>query len=154
MTRARTVRGLVPPALTWPDSPPPSTVVESFWVYAIRKTGDAGNATPRSGKWLLFVPRERMDQTWEIVAKATTEGKLGPSSKCGTARPNPNARDPRSVVICVYTNDYDDSVDVDRVRAALRELGFVRRIPYKLDSVTLEGRYAVRGDQRIASRWA
>ena len=53
-------------------------------------------------------------------------------------------------MICVYTYDADDREDVLRVRQALRDLGFDRPIPYKTDRATLEGRYQVKGHQRIS----
>ena len=67
-----------------------------------------------------------------------------------TARPNPNSGGPRKHVICVYTYDSEDKEDVMRVRASLRELGFVTPIAYKTDEATLEGRYEVKGHRRIS----
>ena len=34
-----------------------------------------------SGKWMLRPPRGQVDQVWRIIAKATFDGKLGPSAK-------------------------------------------------------------------------
>ncbi|EQD27651.1 hypothetical protein B2A_15157 [mine drainage metagenome] len=128
------------------------TVTDEFWVYARRK-GRTESPTERSGKWLIFVERSKANDLWDVVARATTEGLLGPSAKCGTARPNRNATDKSQTVICVYTPDFDDRADVMRVRDALRELGVTQRIPYKLDSTTMAGRYTVRGDSRVSALW-
>ncbi len=129
------------------------TLTDEWWVYARRK-GRIPAPTSRSGKWLVFIAKEKANDLWERVAKATTDGRLGPSAKCGTARHNPNALDPRKTVICVYTPDFDDQDDVMRVREVLRELGVTWKIPYKLDSTTLAGRYAVRGDSRTSELWS
>ena len=34
-----------------------------------------------SGKWMLRPPRDQVDRVWRIIAKATFDGKLGPSAK-------------------------------------------------------------------------
>lgn len=150
---AKTAAGRLPRELTWPNAPRPMTVADAWWVYARRK-GKIQSPSERSGKWLVFVPRGRANELWERIAQATTDGKLGPSAKCGTARENPNAPDQSETVICVYTPDFDDTDNVMRIREALRELGVTRRIPYKLDSTTLAGRYSVRGDRRVSALWA
>lgn len=128
----------------------PSEVTDAYWIYAERKDGSYPETTDRSGKWLLFVPIEKVDQVWSAIKTATETGKLGDSSKVATMRPNPNASDPRKKVICVYTYDSDDETDVRRVRQALRELGFTERLAYKTDAATDEGRYRNKGDRRIS----
>jgi hypothetical protein len=136
----------------WPTAAPPMSIQDHYWVYASCPTRQRRGG--RSGKWLLFVDRRRADETWERIAQATAGGRLGPVSKCGTARPNLSARDRRTTVICVYTYDYNDRNDVMRVREELRGLGFAKRIPYKLDSVTRAGRYSTDSGRSVASLWA
>jgi len=128
----------------------PSQVVEGYWTFARRKRGSYPLATERSGKWLLFVPRDQIEDVWSKVKRALEEGRLGNTAKVATARPNPNASEPGNHVICVYTYDSDDTADVMRIRDELRNLGFVNRIPYKTDEATREGRYRVRGDRRVS----
>ena len=99
--------------------------------------------TDRSGKWLIFVTLDELDDAWAKIKKATQDGLLGNSSKAATARSNATAPDPTKKVICVYTYDCEDREDVMRVRQALRDLGFDRPMPYKTDKATLEGRYWV-----------
>ena len=36
-------------------------------------------------------------------------------------------------LICVYTYNFEDLDDVRRVRLRLRELGYIKKIPYKTD---------------------
>ncbi len=128
------------------------SLTDVFWVYAKRK-GPIKPPTERSGKWLIFIKKTEADAFWESIARATSEGRLGSSAKCGTARENPNALDQGKTVVCVYTPDFDDMEDVMRVRSALRDLGVSWKIPYKLDSATMAGRYAVRGDARTSALW-
>ena len=33
------------------------------------------------GKWLVYSPRDTVDEVWAKIAKATVEGKLGTASK-------------------------------------------------------------------------
>ena len=126
----------------------PSRATDTFWIDA--EDPPAPPATRRSGKWLLFMPRDQIDEAWATVARAVVEGRLGGRAKVSTARPNPNASRRDRHVICVYTRDSKDEADVMRVREELRRLGFIATIPYKTDEATLAGRYAVRGDRRIS----
>ena len=50
-----------------------------------------------------------------------------------TAKPNPNAFDKTMKVICVYTEDFDDKLDIDRIAKAIRSLGIDNKLIYKLD---------------------
>jgi hypothetical protein len=129
----------------------PSTVTDEYWLYAKAPGASAVEVTRRSGKWLVFVPLARLDAVWAAIRRATRAGRLGYEAKTGTARPNPNAKQPGERVICVYTYDAADLDDVRRVRDELRRLGVTWKIPYKTDAATDAGRYAVRGDARISS---
>ena len=123
----------------------PSEVTEVYWIYALRKEGDYPEPTPRSGKWLIFVPAMKVDEVWAKIKRATEEGKLGGSSKVATAKPislpSQKAKHPEIRVICVYTYDWADEVDVRRIREELRRLGITWKIPYKADEDTIKGRY-------------
>lgn len=129
-----------------------SQVTDAYWIHAERKTGKypEAEATERSGKWLIFVPLENINEVWERVRRATEEGRLGDSAKVATARPNPNAVDPTKKVICVYSYDWKDREDVMRIRAELRALGITWKIPYKADVDTDAGKYRVAGHTRIS----
>jgi hypothetical protein len=128
----------------------PSEVTEAFWLYARRKTGTYPADTENCGKWLVFVPLSQIDEVWAKIRLATEEGRLGSSSKVATARPNPNATNPDTKVICVYTYDWTDEEDVRRVRHELRTLGITSKIPYKADEDTYAGRYANRGHKNLS----
>lgn len=136
-------------ALPYSESKP-SEVTEVYWIYAIRKTGTYPPATDRSGKWLIFVHVKDVDEIWAKIKKATEEGELGSSSKVATAKPNPNSADPSRRVICVYTYDWTDREDVQRIGVALSQLGVKGKIYYKTDEDTLSGKYRVSGHTRIS----
>jgi len=128
----------------------PSQVTDDYWLYTERKIGTYPEPTENCGKWLVFVHVSQVDELWTKIKDATDEGLLGSSAKVATLRPNPNARDSDRKVICVYTYDWTDEVDVRRVRQGLRQLGVTSRIAYKADEDTYAGRYVVQGDKRIS----
>jgi len=142
-------RGEFDPAQNYEDANP-SEVADVYWLYAERKKGRYPEPTPRAGKWLIFAPLDSLDEVWAKIKEATEEGELGGSSKVGTARPHPNATNPNSRVICVYTYDWKDEKDVRRVRDELKKLGIRNKIPYKSDEDTLSGKYRVTGHTRIS----
>jgi len=44
-------------------------------------TGIAKETNITVGKWMLFRTRDKVDETWEMIAKATTTKTLGSSAK-------------------------------------------------------------------------
>jgi hypothetical protein len=132
------------------ERPKPSEERGVPWIIAERLHGDYPRHTPDGGKWLLFMPAAHVDEVWEKVRAATEEGLLGGSSKVSTARPNHYLRSTGTRVICVYTYDWTDEADVRRVRARLRDLGFVARLSYKADADSRARNYAGQSQGRIA----
>ena len=128
----------------------PSRVVDDYWVFAYNLSGYVQPDTPRSGKWLIFVPFRLLDETWRIIKEDTEEGLLGVCSKAATARENPNAANRNVKVICVYTYDADDYDDVVRVRERLKFRNFVAPLNYKTDEATRVGQYAHTGATRVS----
>jgi|SRR5688572_941652 len=121
-----------------------------YWLFAERKVGSYPVHTERGGKWLIFIPRETVDGVWERIREAVEQGKFGGSAKVSTAKPRPASTDRSSHVICVYTYDALDEADVRRIRSSLRELGIVKKISYKTDDATIQGKYRKSGDKRIS----
>lgn len=128
----------------------PSQVNDVYWLFAKRETGTYPQHTEFGGKWLIFVSIDQIDEVWEKIKNATISGVLGGQSKVATDKPNPNARDSKQKVICVYTYDWKDTNDVMRVRNSLREIGISWKIPYKADKETRSGVYANRKHTRIS----
>ena len=86
-----------------------------------------------SGKWLVFVPTDRVDALWGRIVKATLAGTMGSSAKVSPCdKEDPDCRH----VICVYNSDYRSKAEVDKLRDGLRRLGVKERIGYKPDIYT------------------
>ncbi len=122
----------------------PSEVTDIPWLYIKRKQQEQGEypgTTPKSGKWLLPLRPERLDEIWPSVKQATEQGKLGQSSMAATAKPNPRASRSGEKMVCVFTYDWTDAEDARRVRQALRDLGITKKLRYKRDEDTRAGRY-------------
>jgi hypothetical protein len=132
----------------------PSKITDVYWIYSYNPDTHFDAYIPKMnskiGKWLVFVPVDKIDEVWNTIKHATEDKKLGIASKVSTARPNSNARDENIKVICVYTYNYEDEKDVIRVRDELRNLGIVNKIPYKTDEDTRKGRYSKNYDKNIA----
>lgn len=60
----------------------------------------------------------------------------------------------KEYVVCVYTRNYLDTVDVKRVRHRLRELGYTQRLYYKSDLYTYLNIYHKTFPSVKASRYA
>jgi hypothetical protein len=125
----------------------PSKIRDAYW---IESTAPSGNWSENSGKWLLFISTGRVDSVWRIIDLETKAGRLGIAAKVATAKHNELSTSTSVRLICVYTYDCTDLDDVRRVRQRLRELGFVKKISYKTDAATIEGKYAQNGDRKIS----
>lgn len=110
----------------------PSQVSAVYWIEAKRKSGDYPAPTPRMGEWRIPVMVVEVDALWEKIKTATEVGKLGHKSKVST-KPAKGQADINARVICVRTVDADDLADVERVRAALVDLGITTDMTYQRD---------------------
>jgi len=99
----------------------------------------AEEANCKVGKWMLFIPKEKVDIIWNKIADAVLNNNLGSciSAKVATALQGKDIH-----VICVYTEDYLNTNDVMNVREKLRELGFNQTLYYKPDIYTHLGIYS------------
>lgn len=83
---------------------------------------------------MLFPRTDDVLRTWFRLAEAVASGKLGTAAKIAT--------DPGPVrLICIYTKDFSDFGDVQRVVEELANMGLVSRdgskgIHYKCDAYT------------------
>lgn len=88
-----------------------------------------------SGKWMLFITADRVDEYWTVVAEATVRGELGFGAKVATDDGQGRAR-----LIAIYTHDHEDREDVARVLRRMVELELVKSnekpIYYKCDAFT------------------
>lgn len=123
----------------------PSQIKSDYWVDVVNPNPQH-DWTDRSGKWLLFIPLKQLDEKWAIIARETELGRLGIAAKAATAKPHGLSNNKWVKVICVYTYDSVDQEDVMTVRDHLRALGFIKKLSYKTDQATSEGRYRTSGD--------
>ena len=119
------------------EIPSPTQETNGFWIQAY---GKSTKNAERPGKWLLFVNKREIDDTWKKIRQETVEERLGCSSKVSTKKGWMYHGMPDDYVICVHTPDYKDKDDVFRVRDRLRELGFTGKLGYKTDESTAKGK--------------
>lgn len=115
-----------------------------------RKIGEYPEPAFNSGKWLIFVSIYNLDRIWSKIKTATEQGRLGAESKAATAKKNPLGQNSNVKVIRVYTYDWKDEQDVKKIREELRLLGIIRKIAYKADEDTIEGKYRSTGHQNLS----
>lgn len=127
----------------------PSQITDRYWLFELYEAYRFKKPREEraSGKWLIFDHAEKIDALWELISVAVQNGHLGPSAKVSTAKPNPNAKDNDTRVICVFTEDFNDQEDVRRIEKELRALGVSNRMIYKLDRDV--GKYAHQGEQGL-----
>lgn len=82
----------------------------------------AGKTGCVDGKWMLFPQADDVNGVWLRVCEGVVAGRLGTSAKVGTAG---TERADGERVVCVYTKDFADVVDVRRVLEGMVELGLV-----------------------------
>jgi hypothetical protein len=86
---------------------------------------------------MLFPTAEDISKVWLQVVEAVSAGKLGIMAKVATeAKPGENSR-----LICIYTKDFTDVVDVRRELETMANLHLVQReggriLYYKADAYT------------------
>lgn len=105
----------------------PSQIPAVYWIEAKFQAGKP-LPTPRAGYFLIRTTLQAVDALWAQIRGATEGGVLGYKSKVSTASRGVG-RDADDREIRVQTYDADDGADVERVRAALIDLG-VTSSPY------------------------
>jgi len=102
-----------------------------------------------SGKWMIYASKEDIDKLWKIVASSVMRNELGISTKVSSAM-----QKKENYLICVYTKDYFDKEDVDKIRNRLKELGFTHKLYYKTDMYTYLNIYSGTFSGIRASRYS
>jgi len=85
---------------------------------------------------MLFCNPSEVNEVWAVVARATCNNELGTVAKVA-----PDNGEPGKVrLICIYTKDFNDLGDVERVVRKMRNLGLVttsgKPIYYKPNAYT------------------
>lgn len=74
---------------------------------------------------MLFVSPSAVNQVWEVVVRSTVRNELGIAAKVAPRNPavddEVETRQPR--LICIYTGDFRDRLDVGRVLRRMAALG-------------------------------
>lgn len=127
----------------------PTSLTDIFWVFA-GIPSLPGVIRHTLGKWLVFKPKDRLDEAWHPIRRAVEEGEFGDEctgAKCSTSRPDPRKPKSSQGVFMVYTT-----------REGVDEVGLMlihkvhQTIRYKEDEATLAGKYAHKGDKKITTK--
>ncbi|MGW3465315.1 putative phosphothreonine lyase domain-containing protein [Streptomyces olivaceoviridis] len=134
-----------------PTSTTPSHETTEPWLWAATPdTPLTEDDHPFSGKWIWFTPLSLLDASWTTIRAATEDGLLGYRSKAATLINTRTKSDDTRRPICVYTRDWRNIDDVQRVLTNLRALGTADVLLYKTDSDTLNGRYGTGASTFVA----
>jgi Domain of unknown function (DUF1917) len=71
---------------------------------------------------MIFCAPEDVNEVWQVVAKATANNELGIAAK---VMPREDELSKKERVVVIYTVDFTDRKDVERVLRRLRELRLV-----------------------------
>jgi hypothetical protein len=112
-----------------------------LWAKAPQASSRDEDASAWGGKWLWFPPLSTLDRSWGIICTATEDGVLGCQSKVGTLINARQGSDDTRRPICIYTDDWRDLEEVQRVLSSLRSLGIPDALMYKTNDDTRRGRY-------------
>ncbi|MFB7477066.1 putative phosphothreonine lyase domain-containg protein [Kitasatospora sp. NPDC056184] len=93
------------------------------------------------GKWLWFVPLSQIDDAWAGIRAAVESNRLSFAAKAGTLANHRGSTDDTRRPICIYTPDWRDIPEVERVLTRLRAMGIKDTLRYKRDTDTVNGRY-------------
>ena len=132
------------------DKQLPTNTTNVFWIYADypRYIFQKAEEERLPGKWLLFETKEDINQTWNKIKEATEKGLLGPYSKVSTMKEK--GFDKNTFVICIFTEDFNNSEDVNRIENCIRDLGIQNKLSYKLNRDA--GKYEKDGHSDLVQR--
>lgn len=108
----------------------PSKVPGVYWIEC--KNPSPSHKPTRPGEFRINTTMDEVDEHWKIIKAATESGELGYKSKVSTA-PTDGTPHGTQRLICVRSYDADDSADVERIEAKLKQLGF-QQLSYQRDS--------------------
>ncbi|TCI90574.1 putative phosphothreonine lyase domain-containing protein [Tenacibaculum sp. M341] len=135
-----------------PDQKSPSKVNDDYWIYAFNEKDNYTLKRGNSGKWMIFEHISGIDAVWFTIRESVINGQLGNSAKVSTAKTNKNALDPDYKVICIYTANFDNKEDVERIEKNIRALGINHKLIYKLDKDI--GKYESKGYKNLAATFS
>lgn len=108
-----------------------------YWIQCAAPSTKSFMSNEKTGKWLITLNNEQIDEAWNKVKQGCANEDFV-LAKSSTQR---NADRYGSHLICVYTNDWSNIEDVNRVRKSLYDLGFTEPLKYKRDIETINRVY-------------
>ena len=124
----------------------PSQTYDYYWIWQRAPILSADKET--LGKWLVFKPVSKIDETWEKIRELVASGELGATgAKVSTMRESPYATSRFDKVICVYTT----REDMDEVGLKLIQV-VQQTIRYKTNEETRAGNYSWSGKGKVTCR--
>lgn len=125
--------------LAYMTSLPPSQNTYLTWLQAHSPKIKFFESNEKTGKWCINLPKEEIDEAWLKIKEACRKNKFI-LAKCSTSRTSGTAQYPL-FLICVYTNDWENTEDVQKVRQTLKDIGFTQPLKYKRDIETINNVY-------------
>ena len=124
----------------------PSTVIDSYWLYEADKLKDSNN---NIGKWMLFYPKNEMNNNWKLTKKLYNENALNGvvSMKCSTNKKNKNATNDNGIII-FYCSDSNNWRKVNMIgKNIIDKMNYTNSqyLYYKTDAQTQAGAYQANG---------
>lgn len=115
----------------------PSQDRSRVWIFEASPSCSSFYSDGKSGKWCIFAKPEAVDAAWNKVKAALKRDEL----LCAKVSTLGSLNGRKHHVICVYTRDWSDQVELQRTREVLRQLGFTEELGYKRDVETMNGVY-------------
>lgn len=106
------------------------------WLWATHRNKNEGERL-RSGKWMLFLDSENVDEAWLRIVDLLADRQLGGCAKVAPVGRKQNNKH----VICIYTNDYENVLEVFSVLHTLRKSGIPAAVDCTLNYKTDEATY-------------
>ena len=117
----------------------PSKNVSTYWLQAHSPKLKYFQSNEDTGKWCIHLEKDEVDESWLKIKEACQKDQLF-LAKCTTAYSSGTQEHPQ-FLICVYTHDWSDTEDVQKIRQTLREIGFTQPLKYKRDIETINKVY-------------
>ena len=123
---------------------------KTLWIYITTNSKHYPETIKgKGGKWLIFIPEVQIDETWKKIQKYMLSNRLVRYAKCSTAMKNRIENNGKTdCVVCIYTFDCANHIDVGIVRKKLRKIGFEKKLCYKADIDTLSKNYHDSGNKK------
>lgn len=125
----------------------PSEELDDYWIF-VRKSENKESDRQTYGKWMIFKPKEEMDEFFLRVLSVFEHIEGVDCFKCSTAKKNPLAVSEKTGVFIFYTS-YDDILLA--AQSICDNLGISeKKIYYKTDEQTLAGQYSHNASGRVS----